>query len=81
MDITLKRNSRLRGREKRKGFRGSLRKNGVSYLMLLPYALIFFVFIILPVLASIALSFTNFNMLQMPFAMLPMVAVMFVQFK
>ncbi len=66
MDITLKRNSRLRGREKRKGFRGSLRKNGVSYLMLLPYALIFFVFIILPVLASIALSFTNFNMLQMP---------------
>ena len=33
---------------------------------LLPYALIFFVFIILPVLASIALSFTNFNMLQMP---------------
>jgi multiple sugar transport system permease protein len=38
----------------------------VSYIMLLPYALVFFVFIILPVIASIAFSFTSFNMLQMP---------------
>ena len=35
-----------------------------------------------PLTSSVAFtSFTLFNMLQMPFAMLPMVAVMFVQFK
>lgn len=43
-----------------------LREGKVSYLMLLPYALVFFVFIMVPVIVSVALSFTNFNMLQFP---------------
>ena len=35
-----------------------------------------------PLTSSVAFtSFTLFNMLQMPFAMLPMIAFMFVQFK
>lgn len=36
------------------------------YLMLLPFGLLFFFFILLPVLASMALSFTDFNMVQKP---------------
>ncbi len=44
----------------------SLRKDKVSYLMLAPYFILFFLFTVLPVLASIVLSFTNFDMLQWP---------------
>ncbi|HIZ54457.1 MAG TPA: sugar ABC transporter permease [Candidatus Enterococcus avicola] len=36
------------------------------YLFLLPYALIFIVFIIIPVAIAIGLSFTNFNTIQRP---------------
>lgn len=43
-----------------------IRKNAISYAMLLPFMLCFFVFTVLPVLAAIALSFTDFNMLQTP---------------
>lgn len=41
-------------------------ENRTAYLMLAPYFILFFLFVILPVLASIALSFTHFNMLEMP---------------
>ena len=37
-----------------------------KYLMILPFALIFICFTAIPVLVSIVLSFTNFNMLQTP---------------
>lgn len=37
-----------------------------EYLMVAPFALLFFTFTILPVGLSILLSFTNFDMLQMP---------------
>ncbi len=37
-----------------------------SYLMIAPYFVLFFLFTILPVATSIFLSFTHFNMLQMP---------------
>lgn len=43
-----------------------MRKSSVSYLMVLPFMICFFVFTVLPVLAAIALSFTNFNMLEAP---------------
>jgi len=36
------------------------------YVMLLPYFLIFFTFTVLPVLLSIIIGFTNFNMLEFP---------------
>lgn len=43
-----------------------IRKNKVGYLMMAPYFILFFLFTVLPVLASIGLSFTNFNMLELP---------------
>ncbi len=37
-----------------------------KYLMILPFALIFICFTAIPVLVSMVMSFTNFNMLQLP---------------
>ena len=45
---------------------GFKRRDIVSYTMLAPYFILFFLFTILPVLASIVLSFTDFNMLEWP---------------
>ena len=42
------------------------KRNWVAYLMILPYVLIFTTFTIIPVLLSFVISFTDFNMLQMP---------------
>lgn len=41
-------------------------KNKESYLLLAPYFLLFTLFTVLPVVMSVALSFTHFNMLEMP---------------
>ena len=41
-------------------------RNKTSYLFLAPYALIFITFTVLPVLISIILSFTHYNMLEAP---------------
>jgi len=43
-----------------------MRRNWVAYLMILPYVLIFTLFTIVPVALSMVISFTDFNMLQMP---------------
>lgn len=43
-----------------------MKKSKISYLMLAPYAVIFCIFVIVPVITAIALSFTNFNLLEMP---------------
>lgn len=43
-----------------------VKRNKTSYFMLAPYFLLFFLFTVLPVVASIGLSFTSFNMLEMP---------------
>lgn len=43
-----------------------MKRNKVAYLMVAPYMLIFTCFTILPVVLSIFISFTDFNMLQMP---------------
>lgn len=37
-----------------------------SYLLITPFMLLFLIFTVIPVLASIVLSFTSFNMLSMP---------------
>ena len=42
------------------------KRNWVAYLMVAPYMLIFTCFTILPVALSILLSFTDFNLLQLP---------------
>ena len=41
-----------------------MRKKKSSYLLMAPYMLFFVTFLIIPILVAIALSFTNFNMLQ-----------------
>ena len=43
-----------------------MKENKLSYLFLTPFGLVFFMFTILPVLISVVLGFTYFNMLQMP---------------
>ncbi len=41
-------------------------KNRVSYIMLAPYFILFFLFTVLPVAMSVIFSFTDFNVLEMP---------------
>ena len=43
-----------------------MKKNKVAYLMVAPYMLIFTLFTVVPVLLSIVISFTDFNLLQTP---------------
>ncbi len=43
-----------------------IKKNKENYLLMLPYLLIFTWFTVIPVLSSIGLSFTYFNMLETP---------------
>ena len=43
-----------------------MKKNWVAYLMVLPYMFIFTLFTVVPVLLSIVISFTDFNLLEMP---------------
>ena len=43
-----------------------MKRNWVAYLMIAPYVLIFTVFTVAPVILSVLISFTNFNMLQIP---------------
>ena len=52
--------------KKQRTLRYRIKKNKASYIMIGPYFILFFFFTILPVLMSIALSFTYFNMLEMP---------------
>lgn len=41
-------------------------KTRTSFLMLAPFTVLFIVFTVVPVVAAIALSFSNFNMVQLP---------------
>ena len=43
-----------------------IRANAANYLMLLPFAVLFLFFTVLPILSSVVLSFTDFDMVQMP---------------
>lgn len=43
-----------------------IKKNKISYLFLAPYAIIFIIFTVLPVITSIILSFTYYNILEPP---------------
>ncbi|MCC7206092.1 MAG: sugar ABC transporter permease [Anaerolineae bacterium] len=52
--------------QKASPFRRWLDKEGSAYVFLSPYALLFIVFIVVPVLAAIALSFTFFDAIQPP---------------
>lgn len=41
-------------------------RNKVSYMLMAPYFILFFLFTVLPVLISVFFSFTDFNMLELP---------------
>lgn len=43
-----------------------MKKNKVAYVMVAPYMVLFTIFTVLPVVLSIVISFTDFNMLQLP---------------
>ena len=43
-----------------------MKRHMVSYTMVLPFIVIFAIFTLLPILSAILLSFTNFNMLELP---------------
>ena len=43
-----------------------VKRNKVSYIMLTPYFVLFFIFTVLPVVASVVIGFTDFNMLELP---------------
>ena len=43
-----------------------IKRNRDMYIMLAPFAILFFIFTVLSVVAAIALSFTNFNMVEPP---------------
>ena len=52
--------------KKQRTLRYRLKRNKASYIMMGPYFLLFFLFTVLPVVMSIILSFTYFNMLELP---------------
>ncbi len=52
--------------DKMKNYMKDIKKDKMSYILIAPYMLLFFLFTVLPVLSSIVLSFTDFNMLQLP---------------
>ena len=43
-----------------------MKKNGSAYILALPYFLLFLVFTGIPVVISLPVGFTNFNMVQFP---------------
>ena len=43
-----------------------MKRNKMAYLMVAPYMLVFTCFTVLPVVLSFVISFTNFNLLQIP---------------
>lgn len=44
----------------------NMRLNAIYYLMMAPFLLVFVLFLLIPVLASIVLSFTSFDMVRAP---------------
>ena len=47
-------------------YKQDFKKNKQLYFMLLPYAFLFFLFVIVPIAAAVVLSFTSYNMFQAP---------------
>ncbi len=56
MNVKLKNNNFIRG----------LKKHRVSILFALPFLLLFFVFVVIPIIAALGLSFTQYDMYQSP---------------
>lgn len=52
--------------KKQWSLKNRIKKNKASYIMLAPFFILFFTFTVLPVVTSMVLSFTYFNMLEAP---------------
>lgn len=50
----------------RKVFLHEIKRNKVSYMLIAPYMLLFFVFTVFPVIVSVVLSFTDYNVIERP---------------
>lgn len=72
MEVTInkarKRDALLNATQPKKGKKliTEIRANRENYLMMAPFMILFFLFTVIPVLSSIGLSFTYFNMLETP---------------
>lgn len=64
--LRLTKPNELKKRLYTKGVWAAIMRNKVSYLMLAPFFILFFMFTVLPILSAFGLSFTYFNMLQFP---------------
>lgn len=53
-------------KKKRNDFVSSIKKNGAFYIMLIPFSVIFILFMIIPALGGVLSSFTNFNGMTIP---------------
>lgn len=53
-------------KKKRLSFKAGLKKYGPDYLFAAPFLILFFIFTVVPVIASIVISLTNFNTIQFP---------------
>jgi multiple sugar transport system permease protein len=49
-----------------RGVWSRMKKNAIHYVMIAPFFVVFFTFIVIPVIAAFLLSFTYFNMLEWP---------------
>ena len=47
-------------------FKKKLKNSRISYLLMLPFMILFLICTVIPVVSSIMLSFTSFNMLETP---------------
>lgn len=53
-------------RRKRSTYWKDVKRQRALYVLMAPFFILFFIFTVLPVLTSIVISFTDFNMLQLP---------------
>ena len=56
----------MRPKKRKRNFFSRLYADRACYMMIAPFMIAFFVFTVIPVVAAIVLSFTDFNMLQTP---------------
>lgn len=55
-----------KAKKKKLGFKAFCKKYGPDYLFAAPFVILFFIFTVVPVIASIVLSLTNYNTIQFP---------------
>ena len=62
----MKKREKFNFKQYMKGLWHEMKVHKTSYLFIAPYCILFFIFTVLPVFISIALSFTSFNILEPP---------------